>query len=252
MYLMYVDESGDPGVVNSPTRHFALSGLVVHESDWRDVLDRTIALRRQLRAKYSIKLREEVHAAEFVHRGGPVAHIPKWQRLMILRDCLRFQSQLTGRVSILNVVVDKTHRSSPTDVFEWAWMLCIQRFENTISHGNFPGGHREKGLIIVDRTDQGRLRKLLRKMRRYNPVPSMHSTSSRSLALQSIVEDAVHRDSHHSLFIQLADVNAYFLRQKVKPCSFVKKRGARNYFDTLDPVLCKQASRTDPQGIVWQ
>lgn len=32
MYFMYVDESGDPGMLVSPTRYFVLSGLVVHES----------------------------------------------------------------------------------------------------------------------------------------------------------------------------------------------------------------------------
>jgi hypothetical protein len=30
MYFMYVDESGDPGLVGSPTRYFTLSGLVIH------------------------------------------------------------------------------------------------------------------------------------------------------------------------------------------------------------------------------
>ncbi len=28
---MYVDESGDMGLVNSPTRFFVLSGVVIHE-----------------------------------------------------------------------------------------------------------------------------------------------------------------------------------------------------------------------------
>ena len=31
MFLMYVDESGDAGLVGSPTRYFVLTGLVVHE-----------------------------------------------------------------------------------------------------------------------------------------------------------------------------------------------------------------------------
>jgi hypothetical protein len=31
MFLMYVDESGDPGLINSPTRYYVLSGLV---PDW--------------------------------------------------------------------------------------------------------------------------------------------------------------------------------------------------------------------------
>ena len=34
MYLLYVDESGDIGLDNSPTNYFCLSGLVVHELRW--------------------------------------------------------------------------------------------------------------------------------------------------------------------------------------------------------------------------
>ncbi|MGH2600854.1 MAG: DUF3800 domain-containing protein, partial [Dehalococcoidia bacterium] len=32
---MYVDESGDSGLTNSPTRYFVLTGLVVHELRWQ-------------------------------------------------------------------------------------------------------------------------------------------------------------------------------------------------------------------------
>lgn len=35
MYLMYVDESGDIGLVNSPTHYFVLVGLVLHELRWQ-------------------------------------------------------------------------------------------------------------------------------------------------------------------------------------------------------------------------
>ncbi|SDF02686.1 DUF3800 domain-containing protein [Sporolituus thermophilus] len=31
MYFLYVDESGDTGIVDSPTRYYVLAGLVVHE-----------------------------------------------------------------------------------------------------------------------------------------------------------------------------------------------------------------------------
>ena len=49
MYLMYVDESGDTGLANSPTRYFVLSGIVVHESRWREFINALVAFRRTLR-----------------------------------------------------------------------------------------------------------------------------------------------------------------------------------------------------------
>ena len=45
MYLMYVDESGDPGTSGSKTDHYILTGLVIHELSWRKTLDDLVELR---------------------------------------------------------------------------------------------------------------------------------------------------------------------------------------------------------------
>lgn len=45
MYLMYVDESGDPGKINSPTNDYILSAIVIHESAWQNLLNDLIAFR---------------------------------------------------------------------------------------------------------------------------------------------------------------------------------------------------------------
>jgi len=50
MYLMYVDESGDSGIINSPTKYFILTGMVFHELRWRLLLDELKTFRRHLRA----------------------------------------------------------------------------------------------------------------------------------------------------------------------------------------------------------
>jgi len=51
MYLMYVDESGDSGIVNSPTNYFVLTGMVMHELRWNDYLSRIIELRKRMFTK---------------------------------------------------------------------------------------------------------------------------------------------------------------------------------------------------------
>jgi hypothetical protein len=169
----------------------------------------------------------------------------------MLRDTLEFQGGLSD-VSILNVVVDKQGKAPSFDVFDAAWMMLIQRFHNTICHKNFPGPQNadDRGLLIVDQTEEKKLRGISRRMRRYNPVPSMFGAHARPIPITTLVEDAVHRNSLHSYFIQLSDVNAYFLYQRFQPCGYVKRKGATNYFNRLRPVLCTVASRTDPDGIV--
>ncbi|MCP4547041.1 MAG: DUF3800 domain-containing protein [bacterium] len=251
MYLFYVDESGDAGLTKSPTQYFALSAFVVHELRWRQTLDTVVEFRRHLRSRYGLKLREEIHAAHLVHKPGTLQRIPKSLRLRLLRDVIDFQASLTD-VNVVNIVVDKSNKRTGYDIFESAWKVLAQRLHNTISRSNFPGPKNpdDYGLLVVDRTDEKKLRNLTRRMRVFNPVPNMYGGGYRNILLDTLVEDPVHRDSLHSYFIQLADVNAYFLYQKMQACSYIRRKGARNYFDRLDPILCKVASLSDPQGIV--
>ncbi len=251
MYLLYVDESGDIGQDGSPTDFFVLSGLVLHELVWHRTLDAIIEFRRDLRAKYGLKLREEIHAGHFIRKPGDLARVAKSLRLRILRDVVDFEATLPD-ISILNIVVDKRGKSADYDVFDWAWKCLVQRFHDTISYQNFPGpkNSQDYGLLIVDRTDEQKLRALTRRMRKFNPISNKGGGGFRHVPLTTLVEDAVHRDSNHAYFLQLADVNAFVLYQKLAPAAYVARKGGRNYLDRLDPVLCKRASSKDPQGIV--
>jgi hypothetical protein len=169
MYLMYVDESGDTGLVRSPSTHFALSSLVIHESRWRELIELLIAFRKTLRAVYGLPLRMEIHSAEFV-RHPPVPGMEKHIRLAILRNVLDELAKISF-ISITNVVVDKRRKPSTYDVFVNAWQVLFQRFENTMNYGNFPGSHRSDfGIVINDNTDGMKLQKLVRKMAVYNPT----------------------------------------------------------------------------------
>ena len=251
MYLLFVDESGDTGHINSNTSHFCLSGLVVHELRWDAVLTAITEFRRGLRTQYDLKVREEIHASEFISKPGQLKRIPKSIRLKILGKFLEFQASIQD-ISIINVVVVKSANPG-RDIFEIAWETLITRFHNTMSHHNFPGPRNpdDRGLIITDQTDEPKLRRLTRKMRRFNHVPSMiNQGQSRSVPTITIVEDAVHRSSSHSAFVQLSDVNAYFLRQLFKPNRYIKTQGARHWFNKLGDALCTVASRDRPDGIV--
>jgi hypothetical protein len=42
MYLMYVDESGDTGLLGSPIRYFVLTGMVIHELRWHQALEQLV------------------------------------------------------------------------------------------------------------------------------------------------------------------------------------------------------------------
>lgn len=251
MYFMYVDESGDPGLNNSPTRYFILTGLVVHELRWQECLDLIIDFRKRMRDAFGLRLREEIHAAHMINNPGHLVSIKRNDRLSILRF---FLHEISGfpDVSIINVVIDKQGKPADYDVMENAWAALIQRFSNTITHRNFPGPANadERGFIVPDNTDAQRLTALLRKMRKYNPVPSRYGSGYRNIQIKNIVEDPFFKDSRASYFIQAADVAAYALYQQLTPSSFMRSKGAQHYFQRLSGVLCRHASPRDPDGIV--
>jgi hypothetical protein len=251
MFLMYVDESGDPGLAGSPCRYYVLSGLVVHELRWRSVLERLLAFRRRMRDAYGLKLREELHAARMINKPGDLVRIKRHDRLAIIRE---FADQLASipDVNVINVVIDKQGKDASYDVFESAWRILIQRLEDTIAHRNFRGPRLigDRALIFPDDTDNKRLRTLLRRMRFENPIPSRCGTGVRNLPMAHVIEDPVLRDSEHSYLIQAADLVAFLLYQELAPNGYMRKKGGHNYFARLSPVLCTVASRRDPRGIV--
>lgn len=251
MYLMYVDESGDVGLRGSPSRHFILVGMVVHELRWKDAHMELLQLRRDLKRQFGLATNEEIHASHLISRPGVLARIPKHQRLEILRRYADRLSQLPY-LSFISVLVDKASQPPGTDVFEKAWKVLVQRFENTLTQHNFPGPRNpdEMGLLFPDRSDERKLNRLMRRMRSYNPVPNSSGTGYRNLQLRCVIEDANFRDSQHSYFIQSVDVAAYLLHQQETPSAYFKKKSGQNYFARLNPVLCKVASGRDPQGVV--
>jgi hypothetical protein len=174
---MYVDESGDIGLNNSPTRFFILTGLVVHELRWKANLDQLVSFRRRMRDLHGFKLPEELHASHLINTPGDLKRIKRNDRLSIIR-ALATELATMQDINFVNVVVDKQGKPPDFDVFGKAWQALIQRFENTIRNSNFPGpaNHNERGLIFPDRTDDKKLTLLLRRMTLYLPGLALGDT----------------------------------------------------------------------------
>jgi len=252
MYLLYSDESGDPGVKNSPVRYFILSGIIIHELRWKEVLYSLIEFRRLLRETKGLKLREEIHAESFINKPGKLKRIKRNDRLDILKKCLDWAASQPD-LNVITVCIDKSKRNE--NVFDLAWRTFIQRFENTLSNNNFRGPRNpdDRGIILSDNTDGIKLTKLLRKMRRYNPIPHnkiLYGIGYRNIPLEKIIGDPVYRDSAHSFFHQIVDVISYSARQIYETNSYMKKKGGRHFYERLKPILVTEASRKHPLGIV--
>lgn len=257
MYLMFVDESGDPGVhPNSPTRYFILSAITFHELRWKQLLQDLVAFRRHLRETTGLKLREEIHATDFVNSPGDLKRIKRHLRIDILKQCIDWVAS-NSDISVTTVCIDKYNRRTQNDVYDYAWTLLLQRFENTIRKKNFPGpaNSDDRGMVFPDNTDGLKLTRLLRKLRHYNPVPNSKAAFQggyRNMSLNYIIEDPVMKDSQNSFFTQITDVIAYMARQMYEPNAYMKKKGGHNFYSRLKPVLNLKASTKHSLGIVEQ
>jgi Protein of unknown function (DUF3800) len=260
MYLMYADESGDPGLptAGSPTTLFCLSGVVVHELAWQSTLLQLLQFRHWLRTRYGIPQEAELHTAEMINKPSKVhaslRQLPKHIRLAIIRQFANEIGRLKD-VAVINVVLDKTRANqNANDAFCYAWNILFQRFENTMSYKNFPGAcnPQERGIVFPDNTDGAKLNRLLDRMRASNRLKINHGTGASThlnCPVRLIIENPVLRQSHESYLIQAADCCAFLLKQNLQPSSFMRKTGGNAYFERLRPVLCAAASRKDPAGL---
>jgi len=245
---MYVDESGDTGHDGSPTKYFVLSALVIHESNWQNLLDDVVGFKRLIKSRYGLLMKEEIHASVFLSKRLKLSNtISRNNRLDLLKKTLDWVNQRND-VSVFSVRVDKTMYKG--DVFEYAWKALIQRFDNTISYNNFPGSEGiNKGIIVCDNTDGGKLTKLLRQMRHFNNVPNdgAHPGGYKNIPLRAIVEDPIFRDSRNSFILQIVDVIAYFAKQSYEPNKYVRKKGAKTFYGRLGNVINPHVTRYGTQ-----
>jgi hypothetical protein len=155
-------------------------------------------------------------------------------------------------IQFLHIHLDKSKYTGRAPIDIICWKSLIQRFNNFLERQSIDNiAAPAQGLIFADQTNEVMLRNLLRKMRAYNPVPSKYG-GTRQLLCTQVIEDPVLRGSQHSYFIQIADVSAYLLYQKLYPRGSMRRYNIDRLFDLLHPRLLLVASSKDPyqMGIV--
>ena len=231
MYLLYVDESGDVGIHNSPTKYFVLSAIIIHESKWRKTLDELVIFRKKLRDNKGLKLREEIHCTELFNRPKELVRIKRNDRLDIIKKCVDWLNHQEN-IEIFSVVKFKSDPNE--DIFNSAWIQLIHAFEKHLKSKN----DLEKGVILSDNTDGEKLRLLIREQR--------HTLNNR---IDKIIEDPIFRDSRNSLLHQMNDVIAYCVRQNYEPNAFMKKKGGHKFYQRFKNIVIKQEN-VDLNGVI--
>lgn len=253
MYFTYVDESGDTG---NKSKYFILTGIIIHENDLENILLKIIKFRQEIKSKYKLNIREEIHSTEFVNRKvNPRSRksfekISKNIRIKILKDTLLFINSLN--IKTFSIVLDKQKHFSnrkDMDILEFVWNAFLNRIDNTIKHNNIDGRGNEKTIIISDMTTDDII-KISRKLKKINYVPSFYHTAPRQILISTVLEDPFMKDSKKSYFLQCVDVICYFVKQLYDPHFEIQKKGLNNYYNRLSNIHLSVVSRNNDIGIV--
>lgn len=242
-YILYIDESGDPGKATPySSQHFILSGIIVPFSDWLACLDRSSQFRIKIKAKYGLLLKTEIHASELIriNKIEEYSKIKKYNRLNILKEFAEAIPQIFPNSSIINISLKKSDFSLINEFQTLAWSRMIQRYETFLQKNN-----NSYGIIISDDTNEPLVRRKLREMRCYNPLPG-----NRNEPTIHIVEDVIMKTSLDSYFIQAVDTIAHLLYRMEYPKASLNKYNVDKYFLLFESILLKEGSWTDPYGIV--
>jgi hypothetical protein len=248
MFLCYVDESGDagifdenkPGATGSP--YFILTGLIVHSSHWKQVLDAIKSFRKKLYLQSYLKYDVEFHCSELVDprrtKDFTQISVPdRWKLIELFADTLGNNKAL----KVIAVVINKRDtKVRPGEYLLSAITKLYQAFDE------FLGENKQRGLVLFDRAHENKITTHVRKLMGTGPTGG----SKNEIQINWIIEDPVFRVSHESMFIQAADVLAFTLKEKEFPSGARKKLYADRIFPRHLSAICYNSKAAGDDRII--
>lgn len=205
-HMVYIDETGDVGdpSLSGASACFALGCVILDLDAWSTSFDRMQAFRRDLRDSFGIPVRAELKANYLTRGSGPLRRLglAPSQRQYIYRRHLSVLQEVGAEV--FAVVLDKQKSGYIGQTcFDKTWEMVIQRLDRMTQYE-----HRTT-LITHDEGDADRVRKHVRRSRRYLTAGQIGGGGSLSFQATGLLEDPIPRDSSQSYLIQSADLVAY-------------------------------------------
>jgi len=248
MILEYVDDSGDDGLINSPTRFYVLTTILLYENLWNDTFSRIKEFRKELKRDYGIRLVDELKANYLIRKQG-FAHrlnLSEDNRVKIYKRAFEFLSTIKTIRTFSMCIRKKEIKSQSLYIFSYAWKLLLTRQHYTANKFNNEIGRTDKAILISDETNEDKIRKMLRQLRVINYV------SGKNIKLDSFIEDPFIRKSDYSYFVQLCDLIAFCVAAKNLSSKTTDPYNFTNLYKLLEPIIEKSVySRGESEGIVY-
>jgi len=234
-YIYYIDES-------TADNRYIYTALGVPMKQWNHIFNRIKAFRQYINKEYGIQLYKELHATKFVNGRGQFSKVVgKFQRTEIFKLCLRTlaHESNTGIHTF----------SSITDIPERSLERVLTRVHNTAEHNDY------YALTFFDSGNEVSTQSILRKMRVVNYIPSKYGswsgeTATKNVPVTRIIADSMFIDSSKDYMIQTVDFIAYAVKTMYEPSSNAIKYNLQESYRILEPIILKQATKTNELGIV--
>lgn len=230
MYLLYLDESGDPNGWHDQN-HFALGGVAVYEGQIYNLTKQMNGIQASFFPDISVPI--AFHTTDVRQGKGRFRKISKKERQRILDEIC----QLIASTRFPNLILFATamHISAVKDheqVLHDTFQDICQRF-NTLLMRQYKLGYPEKGLLIIDRAHQDRYRTLLANFQRSGTDYGY---------LGNVVDIPYFASRHDTRMLQLADFCAHSVFRYYE-------RGDANYFNKILPRFDRRMPRAPPDGL---
>jgi hypothetical protein len=221
VYLLYIDESGEPkGTKPRSSKHFVLSGVSLHEEDcfpFARSLDTIV--RRALPREPHL----EIHASPMWAGRSSWARIPKAKRHALLESLFAHLGTWTsanGRAPRYFAAAVHKDSHKGRDILELAHEELLARFDTCLTRFHL-AGDSHRSLVIGDESSYEKLVQ--------NLVPKWKRDGSRIGRLHSLVEVPLYVDSKNSRLVQAADLVAWATWQyfEHKSTQFIQPINAR-------------------------
>ena len=221
MYFVYIDESGKPNY-NDPDPLYVLTGILVHEQDWRTLDAGITAIKARAIQDHGLRVVVPTSAME-IHTTDLMSGKDHYRGTTL--DCRRavvgciWEGLQPLDFKIISVAILRDRLRKRIDLNEWAIRLLVERVQIFMGR-NCP---TENAILIYDSESP-----------RFNEVRRLFITSVLSNGtlfqsrLENIVETPFFVDSSHMQGIQVADFVGYHIRRFIR----IHYYGiTRNYFD---------------------
>ena len=200
MYIVYLDESGNPGSFRNDQDHFVIGGIAVHEGQIRRLSDRLDNIQTQFFPEISIPLK--FHATDINSGRGRFRNIPAIDRQLLLDSLYEVIAEsLYPHAVLFATAIHITAVVSAEQALRDTFEDITQRI-NTFLTRLHRSGNTQKSLLVIDRSDEteGKYRTLISDFR----------TSGTSYGyLGNIVDIPYFSQSGDTRLLQLADFVAY-------------------------------------------